>query len=244
MEATTTIDLGQRLARVRARIAAACERSGRDPASVVIIGVTKGHPPEVAAAARDHGLIDLGENLVGELLDKAAAVPGVRWHLVGRLQRRKARHVVGRVALIHSVDRRTLIDELARRAAAAGVLQRILIQVNVADDPAKGGCRIDEVQELVAYARAQETLLVEGLMTVPPLPPPGADPVAAARPHYATLRRLRDELRERWSEVVHLSMGMSDDLEAAVEEGATMVRVGTALFGPRPTTRRAGEVRA
>jgi PLP dependent protein len=114
-----------------------------------------------------------------------------------------------------------------------GSLQRILVQVNVGDDPAKGGCRVDEAAELVAYARELPNLAVEGLMTIPPLPAPEEDPAAAARPHFALLRRLRDEIRADYPEVVHLSMGMSADLEAAVEEGATMIRVGTALFGPR-----------
>jgi PLP dependent protein len=160
-------------------------------------------------------------------------VPGARWHLVGRLQRNKVREVVGRQVLVHSVDRRRLVDALSRRAEELGHLQRILVQVNVGDDPAKSGCHVDETLDLVAYARERPYLAVEGLMTMPPMPAADEDPAEAAREHFATLRQLRDRARERFPEVAHLSMGMSADLEAAVAEGATMVRIGTALFGPR-----------
>jgi PLP dependent protein len=132
------------------------------------------------------------------------------------------------------VDARfALADALSRRAEAAGVLQRVLVQVNVGDDAAKGGCGLDETEDLVAYARALPHLAVEGLMTIPPLPPDGADAAEAARPHFAALREQRDRVRARFPEVAHLSMGMSQDLEAAVAEGATMVRIGTAVFGAR-----------
>jgi len=112
-------------------------------------------------------------------------------------------------------------------------VQRVLVQVNVGADPAKGGCDVHGTLDLVAYARDLPNLAVEGLMTMPPLPPDDVDPNRASRPFFATLRGLRDQARERWPEVAHLSMGMTPDLEAAIEEGATMVRVGTALFGPR-----------
>lgn len=222
-----------RLAAVRDRIAAACAAADRRPTSVVLLGVTKTHPPEVAQAAVDAGITDLGENRVEELVAKSARVDGARWHLIGQLQRRKARDVVGRQVLVHSVDRTRLADTLSRHAVERDVLQRVLVQVNVGDDPAKGGCHLDDALELVAYARSLPHLTVEGLMTVPPLPEEGVDANEATRPHFARLRELRDQARDRHPEVVHLSMGMTADLEAAVAEGATMVRVGTALFGPR-----------
>jgi pyridoxal phosphate enzyme (YggS family) len=225
--------VADRVAAVRRRIAAACETAGRRPADVLLIAVSKTHPPAAAEAVVDAGIADLGENRVRELVAKQDRVEGARWHFVGQLQSRKARDVVGRQVLVHSVDRRSLADALSRRAAAAEVLQRVLVQVNVGDDPAKGGCDVDGTLDLVAYARALPNLAVEGLMTVPPLPPADVDQDEAARPHFATLRGLRDEARSRWPEVVHLSMGMSADLEAAVAEGATMVRIGTAIFGPR-----------
>lgn len=229
-------DFAHRLARVRERIAVACDQAGRQAASVALIAVTKTHPPELAQLAVDAGQVDLGENRVQELLAKQQAVEGARWHLVGRLQRNKAKDVVARTILIHSVDRRSLADTLSRRAAAVQTVQRILVQVNVGDDPAKGGCDLDRAGDLVAYARDLPYLSVEGLMTIPPLSPDGADANAAARPHFAALRGLRDELRRDFPEVVHLSMGMSADLEAAVAEGATMLRIGSALFGPRDSS--------
>jgi len=227
------VDLRPRVARVRARVAAAATAAGRNPADVRLIGVSKTHPPEAAAAVVAAGVTELAENRVQELLAKQPLVPSARWHLVGSLQRNKVKDVVGRAILIHTLDRRQLADALSARAAQAGAVQRVLVQVNVGEDPAKHGCGVDEALDLVAYARDLPHLAVEGLMTIPPLPAAGEDASEAARPHFATLRRLRDEARARFPEVVHLSMGMSADLEAAVAEGATMVRIGTALFGPR-----------
>jgi PLP dependent protein len=226
-------DVAARAARVRDRVRAACASADRSTASVNVIAVTKTHPPSVARAAVAAGIDDLGENRVEELVAKAPLVEGAHWHLVGQLQRRKAREIIGRQVLVHSVDRRSLADTLSRRAQEAGAIQRILVQVNVGDDPAKGGCGVDDALDLVAYARQLPNLTVEGLMTVPPMPSPDEDANAAARPHFARLRGLRDDARSRFPEVVHLSMGMSADLEAAVAEGATMVRIGTAIFGPR-----------
>lgn len=226
-------DLAERVERVRRRIAAAAKAAGRQPSDVRLIGVTKTHPPEVARAAVAAGVDELGENRVQELVAKLPLVPGARWHLVGPLQRNKVKDVIGHAVLVHSLDRRSLADALSRRASAEGVVQRVLVQVNVADDPDKHGCRFDEALDLVAYARDLPHLAVEGLMTIPPLPGEGVDASEAARPHFAALRELRDAARARFPEVVHLSMGMSADLEAAVAEGATMIRIGTALFGPR-----------
>jgi PLP dependent protein len=223
----------ERLQSVRERIVAAAERAGRSPADVGLIGVTKTHAPEVAATAVAAGLVDLGENRVQELLAKQPLVAGARWHLIGPLQRNKVRQVVGRSILLHTLDRTALADALSQRAAALGVVQRVLVQVNVGADPAKAGCDLTETGALVAYARDLPNLAVEGLMTMPPMPPEGVDHNTAARPVFAALRAERDRLRARYPEVVHLSMGMSADLDAAVAEGATMVRVGTALFGPR-----------
>lgn len=226
-------ELTTRLEATRRRIADAAVAAGRNPSDIVLLGVTKTHPPALARAAVELGLVDLAENRVQELTAKRGEVPGARWHLVGRLQRNKAKDVVGTHTLVHSVDRRSLVDALSTRAQGAGVVQRMLVQVNVGDDPAKGGCSFTETEDLVAYARARPNLSVEGLMTILPLPPEGADPVAEAIPLFSALRAQRDAIRARFPEVVHLSMGMSADLDAAVAEGATMVRVGTALFGPR-----------
>jgi len=237
-------DPAEALARVRADIARAAAAAGRDAGEVTLVAIGKTHPPSVLAAMATAGVGHLGENRVAELVAKLAivdqaevapftALRDVQWHVVGQVQSRKARDLVGRGLLVHSVDRRSLVDELDRRAERVDAVQRILVQVNVGDDPAKGGCDLRELDELVAYAGERPNLDVEGLMTVPPLPPPGTDPDRAAAPHFATLRDARDRLVAAWPGVRELSMGMSADLSAAVAEGATMVRVGTALFGAR-----------
>lgn len=236
---TDTADtaFADRLARVRQRIETACATVGRSPRSVMLLGVTKTHPPELARRAVAHHLDDLGESRVQELCAKLPHVPGARWHLIGPLQRNKVGDIVGRAVLVHTLDRRPLADALSRRAALTGNVQRVLVQVNVGADPAKAGCAYEEALDLVAYARELPHLAVEGLMTMPPAPDDVATANDAARPHFARLRSLRDAARSRWPEVVHLSMGMTADLEAAVHEGATIVRVGSALFGdrgPRP----------
>jgi len=217
--------LRQRLSVVRARI----EAAGRDPDSVTVVGVTKGFDVSAVHAARAVGLSDLGESYAQEMVTKTdAAGPDVRWHWVGRLQRNKVRQIASHVALWHSVDRAELGAEIARRAPGA----EVLVQINPVGDVAKGGCSPDETPGLVADLRA-EGLVVGGLMVVAPQQP------AAAAACFRAVRRLADDLdlRER-------SMGMSDDLEAAVAEGATMVRVGTALFGERDPSRGTGDRQA
>lgn len=220
-------DLGGRLAAVQRRVTAAARRAGREPSAITLVAVTKGFGPDVVTAARDAGQIDLGENRVQEMTAKAAAVAGVRWHFIGRLQRNKVRDVVGLATLVHSVDRLELAQALADRARQGPGLQRVLVQVNAGDDPAKAGCSTAEAPTLVSEVRALDGLACEGLMTIPPA---GVDP----RPVFATLRRLRDDLHDEYPEIRHLSMGMTHDFEVAVEEGATIVRLGEAIFGPRP----------
>ena len=222
-------DVAHRVARVRERIDAAAAAAGRDPAEVTLVAVSKTHPPAALRAAVEAGVTDLGENRVEELLAKLPHVEdAVRWHFVGRLQTRSVGELVGREVLVHSVGRRKVVDRIERLAAARGVRQRVLVQVNVGDDPAKGGCSLARVDELVNYAAEQSHVVVEGLMTMPPLPPPDADPNEAARPMFETLRATADRLG-----LPTTSMGMSADLEAAVAAGATLVRVGTAVFGDR-----------
>lgn len=221
-------DLATRVAAVRSRIAAAAEAAGRDPAEVTLVAVSKTHPPALLEQALAAGVTDLGENRVEELVAKRPLVAGARWHFIGRLQSRAVSDVVGDDVLIHSVGRRKLVDRIERLAADRGVTQRVLVQVNVGADPAKGGCSLAQVGDLVAYAAEQPHVVVEGLMTMPPLPPPDADPNEAARPMFETLRETADRLG-----LQETSMGMSADLEAAVAAGATMVRIGTAVFGER-----------
>lgn len=229
-------DVAERLQRALGRIAAAAERAGRSPAGITLVAVSKTFPLDVVRVARAAGQVDFGESraqeLQGRVRDAAAETPeglpplGARWHFVGRLQRNKVRDVVGVATLIHSVDRRDLAADIGARALAIGRVQRVLVQVDVDDDPAKAGVPVHETAALVAAVRELPGVAVEGLMAIPAL---DGDPRAA----FKRLRALRDDLRERFPEVQHLSMGMSGDYEAAVEEGATLVRLGEAIFGRR-----------
>lgn len=229
MSAPDDATLRARVARVRDRIASA----GGDPARVALVAVTKGFGPDVALAGARAGLADLGENYAQELVAKAPELVAdgrdVRWHFIGRLQRNKVRHLAPLVHLWQSVDRAGVGAEIARRAPGA----RVLVQVNVSEEPAKGGCDPGAVTDLVTALR-DLGLDVQGLMAVGRTGPP-----AGARPGFALLRGLADDL-----DLPVRSMGMSGDLEVAVAEGSTMVRVGSDLFGPRPTTVRAVNGRA
>lgn len=207
------MDLSDAVAAVRARI----ERAGGDPAAITIVGAK---PPSIDAcrAAIDAGIADLGENRAQELVAKAADVDGARWHFIGRLQTNKVRQLARHVALWESVDRAQLVDELAHRQSHA----RVLVQVNISAEPQKGGCEPDATGDLVSRAR-EAGLEVVGLMGVGP----EGDP-EDARPGFRLLTCLADELG-----LEVRSMGMTADLEVAIQEGSTMIRVGTGLFGPR-----------
>ena len=219
------MSVAENLAVVRQRVAAACRRTGRSPDDVTLVGVTKGFPAEAAAQACAAGLQDLGENRVQEALSKIEALDArgmrPRWHLVGHLQTNKAKTVAGRFAIIHSVDSVRLAQALSRRARES---VPILLEVNVAQEASKFGFAPHEVASTLRTVGALPNLEVRGLMTVAPL---AADP-ERVRPIFRRLRGLRDDLGLR-----ELSMGMTDDFEVAIEEGATMVRVGRAIFGER-----------
>ena len=203
---------------VRAHIAGAAARAGRDPGSVTLVAATKTVPIELVRAVVESGVVDVGENRAQELLDKAPGCSDLpaRWHFLGRLQRNKVRALVPFVQCWQTVDRLSLGEELARRAPGAAVL----VEVNLGDEPQKGGCAPEDTARLVDRL-AELGLHVGGLMTVPPQ-------TAPPRPQFAALRDLAERVG-----VTELSMGMTDDYEVAVEEGATLVRVGRALFGPR-----------
>lgn len=223
-------DLPERLGHVRAVIARH-QATGGWSHPVTIIAVTKGFGPDAVAAAAAAGIADVGENRVQEAVAKIeqTTVSGLRWHLIGHLQRNKAKVVPGRFALVHSLDGPELADELDRRAAAAQTEVRVLVQVNVAREPQKTGCDPDAVGALVQTVRAREHLRLEGLMTMAPF----TDDVDVQRRTFRGLRTLRDALQEEGVWLPTLSMGMSADFATAVEEGATAVRLGTVLFGPR-----------
>jgi pyridoxal phosphate enzyme (YggS family) len=226
------VDLAANLEHLRRRIAAACARAGRDPASVTLLAVSKGQPPEVVRAAADLGLTLFGENKVQEAKAKIPLCPGrLHWHLVGHLQSNKARDAVHWFEMIQSLDSLALAAELQKQAEKAAKTVPVLLEVNVAGEAAKFGYRpeqlLAELRELNAFPRLE----IQGLMTLAPWTP---DP-EKVRPVFRRLRELKAECEQRLgAPLAHLSMGMSGDFEVAIEEGATLVRIGTALFGPRP----------
>lgn len=221
--------LPSRIAAVRETVRAHQVRAGVSQ-DVTIVAVTKTHPASVVRAALDAGLNDVGENRVQEALEKQAGLEDLplRWHLIGTLQRNKARHVAGRFALIHSVDRADLASELARRVAP-GTRQDVLLQVNCSAEPQKGGAEPAELGALVEAVAALPALNLRGLMTMAAFD--AAEP--ELRRTFSLLRALRDTYRAQVPGLVELSMGMSGDFGIAVEEGATMVRLGSVLFGER-----------
>ena len=223
--------LAGRVEQVRAAIREHQARAGWTH-PVTIIAVTKTHPADAVTAALAAGLTAVGENRVQEALAKQEALPGVpvEWHLIGSLQRNKARQAVNRFALIHSVDSLALAQELDRRAAP-GSRQRVLVQVNCSAEPQKGGVEPDDLPALLEGVGRLERLELQGLMTMAAL----TEDLAVQRQAFRRLRELRDAAEGRGHRLPELSMGMSGDYLVAVEEGATMVRLGTLLFGERGT---------
>ncbi len=225
--------LPENLANVRTSIGAAARRAGRSPDDVTLVAVTKTWPADVVLEAIGAGATDLGENRAQEFKEKVTILGDrARWHFIGHLQTNKVRSVVGSCALIHSVDRLGLAESIARRAATAGSDQDVLIEVNVAGDPNKHGVEPARAVALALEIEKLEGLGVRGLMTMPPYP----EDSEQSRPHYKELAALSAQLTAELPGAVSLSMGMSRDFEVAIEEGATIVRVGTAIFGSR--TRR------
>ncbi|MBI3811782.1 MAG: YggS family pyridoxal phosphate-dependent enzyme [Nitrospirae bacterium] len=222
--------IAARLNRVRERMVEAAQRSGRDPDQVTLVVVTKGVTEDRIRHAIAAGAKVLGENRVQEALPKIKVVGGsVQWHLIGHLQGNKAKQAVGAFELIHSVDSLDLAREMDRRAERAGIRQKILIQVNAARESSKHGVSREELDAMVRQTSALSHLSLEGLMTIPP---PSNDP-EGSRLFFRWLAGKAGELRRIGLPVRELSMGMSNDFEAAIEEGATLIRVGTAIFGPR-----------
>jgi pyridoxal phosphate enzyme (YggS family) len=248
------MDVAHHLERVRERIAAAALGAGRDPADVTLVAVTKTRSAEAVVAAYRAGVFHVGENRVEEAAPKIPAVraaiagPQPTWHMVGHVQSRKARDVVAHFDYVHSVDRLKIAQRLSRFAGEAGQVLPVLLECNLSGEEAKFGFDLqgwerDEARRGTFFATVEHILAlpglsVQGLMTMAPLV---ADP-ETVRPVFASLRALLDALRERFPprghvsghDWRHLSMGMTDDFEVAIEEGATMVRVGRAIFGPRP----------
>jgi pyridoxal phosphate enzyme (YggS family) len=222
-----------RLTGVRERIARAAGRAGRDPASIRLIAVSKTFPPDYIRAAADAGQLDFGENKVQEGLDKMAHTADLhlRWHLIGHLQSNKVRKAA-RFHALHSLDSVSLLGKLDEAVQAESRTIDVLIQVDMAREPTKHGAPPEDVPQLLSAARSCRATRVTGLMLLPP----AVDQAEQARPSFAALRTFRDRLVADGADpslLTELSMGMSHDFEVAVEEGATMVRVGSAIFGDR-----------
>lgn len=226
--------LRARLDHVRDRIARAARRAGRDPSSIRLVAISKTFPAADVRAAAGAGQVDFGENKVQEALqkmDQTTDLP-LRWHLVGHLQSNKARKVGARFDVVHSADSAELVAKLDETAAAAGRRIELLIQVDLAGESTKHGVPPERLAPVLDAARRCEAARVVGLMLLPP----AVTAPDAARPHFAALRKLRDDLLARGVDCAmlsELSMGMSLDFEVAIEEGATMIRVGSAIFGSR-----------
>lgn len=228
--------IGENLAVVQATIRHTAERAGRDPASITLVAVSKTKPMAAIEAAYAAGQRDFGENRIEELWEKVNAaktlgLDGIRWHMIGTIQSRKTNQVVGPFTLIHSVDREKIAQRLSRDAAAAGCVLSVLLECNVSGEASKHGFTAESLLACAGELFALPAITIEGFMTMAPYV---AD-AEATRPVFRALRELRDKVRAAHPSMAlpHLSMGMTNDFTIAIEEGATLVRVGSAIFGTR-----------
>lgn len=226
--------IAENVEQIRKRIHRACERSGRDLRSVRLIAVSKTFEAEKIREVVEAGLNDIGENFVQELRDKRAALnnPDIRWHFVGHLQSNKVKYITDFIYLIHSIDHQSVAEEIDKRGARIGRTVDVLIEVNTTREKTKFGVLPESTVEFAKSLAHFKSLKLKGLMTIGLFLP---DP-EASRPAFQTLRSLRDEVMRvgiENAEMTELSMGMTNDFEVAIEEGATMIRLGTAIFGPR-----------
>ncbi len=229
------MDIKERFSLIRQKVIEACKRAGRDPREVKILGASKKQTVDKIQAAYEAGLRLIGENYVQEAREKREALAdlALEWHLIGPLQTNKVRQAIKIFDVIETIDRPSVAQELAKRAKRLGQKLPVLIEVNVGGEETKAGVSPEELFSLAELVVSLSALELRGLMTLPPY----RDDPEEVRPYFAKLRGLLEELKKRFPEapLSELSMGMSHDFEVAIEEGATIVRVGTALFGPRPT---------
>jgi len=226
------MEVCQRLESILERIQRACERAGRNPKEVKLLGASKTVPPEKIREFYNCGLKVFGENRVQEFLKKYETLQDleIEWHFIGYLQTNKVKYLINKVVLIHSLDRKALADEIQKRAQSAGITQDVLIEVNLGGEETKAGIEPENLKELFEYTLSLPNIRVLGLMCIPPY----LENPEEVRPYFRKLRELKEELEKEFSlKLPHLSMGMSHDFEVAIEEGATIVRIGTALFGER-----------
>jgi pyridoxal phosphate enzyme (YggS family) len=230
------VNLAENLEKIQQRIRGACERAGREENSITLLAVSKTHPPETINAAAELGLACFGENKIQEAKAKIPLCSGkLRWHFIGHLQSNKCRDAVELFEMIQGVDSLGLAQEISKRCEQAAKRMPILLEVNVAGEASKFGYRPDKLLGEVEEINALPRIEIHGLMAVPPWSP---EP-ESSRPHFRRLRELKSECEQILvAPLPHLSMGMSGDFEMAIEEGATIVRIGTALFGPRQKSRQ------
>ncbi|SHE56587.1 YggS family pyridoxal phosphate-dependent enzyme [Desulforamulus putei] len=224
------MSVAENLARIQKQIVISALKAGRNPASVRLIAVTKNVSAARAMESVAAGVADLGENRVQELCNKYPAVAGARWHMIGHLQSNKVKYIIGKVTLVHSLDRWSLALEINRRSQEAGLVTPVLVQVNVAGESTKFGLPVDEVTDFVTEAAGLPGVSIQGLMTIAPL----VENPEEVRPVFRRLKQMAEGLKEiPGVKMEQLSMGMTNDFQVAVEEGSTMVRIGTAIFGSR-----------
>ena len=235
MEIDITMAIAERFEQIKKRIEAAAKRSGRDSGDITLVAVTKTHPASEINEAIAAGATDIGENRVQEILEKIEDVSPVRWHLIGHLQTNKVKQVIDKVVMIHSVDSLKLAREIDKRAAAACIVMDVLIEINSAMEETKSGIAAGDLKQLVTDITSEcANVRVCGIMCIPPI---AAEP-EDSRPYFREAAVLFEEMKswelppERFAPT-ELSMGMSGDFEVAIEEGATIVRVGGSIFGPR-----------
>lgn len=226
------MSIAQNLAEVEKRISAAAERSGRKRSDITFIAVTKTHPADMINEAIECGVTDIGENKPQEVRDKYDDVKPVKWHLIGHLQTNKVKYIIDKVCLIHSVDSIKLMDEIERQAKKHDIVMDILIQVNISGEETKSGISPDELSELLKHAGELNNVRVKGLMTIMPKTDNPKDNIL----HFDNIRQIFVDISRNVCDNVnmqYLSMGMSGDYETAIEHGANMVRIGSAVFGAR-----------
>ena len=223
----------ENLEQVRKNIEEACRAVNRDPGEVTLISVSKTKPVSMLQEAYDAGSRDFGENKVQEIMDKYPQLPSdIRWHMIGHLQRNKVKYIVDKVALIHSVDSVRLAETIDKEAAKKGIVVNVLLEVNMAKEDTKFGLMPEEVMDFIHEIVRFQHIKVQGLMTIAPF----VENPEENRIHFANLRKLSVDIAKEKVDNVNmsiLSMGMTNDFEVAIEEGATMVRIGTAIFGER-----------
>jgi len=228
------MDLESNLNSVRQRIENAAAKVGRDLSEIKLVAVTKKVEVERILKARNYGINTFGENYAQEFRDKFKVLEQevdeeIKWHYIGQLQKNKIKYIVGKVELIHSLDSLSVAKEINKKAESLGIKVPVLIEVDIGGEESKGGIDPSKLEEFLNELSSLSAINVQGLMTMPPY----FDNAEMARPYFSRLRELRDSLLASFSELKELSMGMSGDFEVAIEEGATIIRVGSAIFGER-----------